>query len=415
MLSRLDAEEQRGAFVRVQFKNGVEPIDAYLWNVDPITGTVVLFSPPTESCDDEDSFIDVHMVMADALKSIMVDENADKYPLEDVDQLLLSRSVKLLIDFRYLKPPTCLKVHEVKPSSTEIDYQYVHAFKHQTTCCRSQRNSFKARFPENTMLAFHEAIRSGCDALETDVRLSSDKVVCISHDITLKRVFNAPGRIPDYSYQATLSKLYTVQQPAQKMPTLEDVLHLLVQHQDVGLILDIKPDNNIEIIDAVVQTLRKVNEDMSFWRSRVLLGIWTHPFLSVTKKVAPELPICHIGIDHRYAMQHFVPCSQVVAISINVTSFLLRSTNEFRRSLEDNKTRLFTWTVNNNAELYLACANKCDAVLTDDPVFARSSMTPSFLSSHWWSYNLFSWLRLLYVCIKLRILFLLIYIHYARK
>lgn len=40
---------------------------------------------------------------------------------------------------------------------------------------------YKARFPENTMLAFKEAIRAGADAIETDVRLSHDGVVVLSH------------------------------------------------------------------------------------------------------------------------------------------------------------------------------------------------------------------------------------------
>ncbi len=40
---------------------------------------------------------------------------------------------------------------------------------------------FKAEFPENTMEAFRGAIEIGAHAVETDVHLSKDKVVVLSH------------------------------------------------------------------------------------------------------------------------------------------------------------------------------------------------------------------------------------------
>jgi glycerophosphoryl diester phosphodiesterase len=40
---------------------------------------------------------------------------------------------------------------------------------------------FKAMFPENTMASFKGAVAVGADALETDLHLSRDGVVVISH------------------------------------------------------------------------------------------------------------------------------------------------------------------------------------------------------------------------------------------
>jgi glycerophosphoryl diester phosphodiesterase len=42
-------------------------------------------------------------------------------------------------------------------------------------------------FPENTSLAFDEALRQGCDAIELDVQLTRDGVPVIWHDRTLAR------------------------------------------------------------------------------------------------------------------------------------------------------------------------------------------------------------------------------------
>lgn len=40
---------------------------------------------------------------------------------------------------------------------------------------------YKAKFPENTMGAFKGAVGVGADALETDIHLSKDGVVVLSH------------------------------------------------------------------------------------------------------------------------------------------------------------------------------------------------------------------------------------------
>ena len=40
---------------------------------------------------------------------------------------------------------------------------------------------YKAKFPENTMGAFRGAVEVGADALETDIHLSKDGVVVLSH------------------------------------------------------------------------------------------------------------------------------------------------------------------------------------------------------------------------------------------
>jgi glycerophosphoryl diester phosphodiesterase len=40
---------------------------------------------------------------------------------------------------------------------------------------------YKAKFPENTMGAFRGAVDVGADALETDIHLTKDGVVVLSH------------------------------------------------------------------------------------------------------------------------------------------------------------------------------------------------------------------------------------------
>ena len=40
---------------------------------------------------------------------------------------------------------------------------------------------YSSRYPENSLLAYEKAVDAGIDAIETDLRLSKDGVVVLSH------------------------------------------------------------------------------------------------------------------------------------------------------------------------------------------------------------------------------------------
>ena len=58
------------------------------------------------------------------------------------------------------------------------------------TCC----------FPENTLVAIQRAFDMGADAVEIDVRFTSDGVPMLMHDETLDRTTNGSGAMSDYRY-----------------------------------------------------------------------------------------------------------------------------------------------------------------------------------------------------------------------
>ncbi len=48
---------------------------------------------------------------------------------------------------------------------------------------------------KNTLEAFREAIANGADMIETDVRLTRDRVPVLMHDETIDRTTDATGRV----------------------------------------------------------------------------------------------------------------------------------------------------------------------------------------------------------------------------
>ena len=60
---------------------------------------------------------------------------------------------------------------------------------------------FSGRYPENTILAFKKAFETGADLIEFDLRLTRDGVPIVSHDATLKRIYNEDIKIASLTFR----------------------------------------------------------------------------------------------------------------------------------------------------------------------------------------------------------------------
>ena len=100
---------------------------------------------------------------------------------------------------------------------------------------------YKAEYPENTMGAFKGAVKVGAHAIETDVHISKDQVVMLSHDADLVRCFGKPDKLIDCEW-SYLKTLQTLKSPHQGMPRLLDLLEYLAQSglEEIWILLDIK-------------------------------------------------------------------------------------------------------------------------------------------------------------------------------
>ncbi|SLM35123.1 glycerophosphoryl diester phosphodiesterase protein [Lasallia pustulata] len=136
---------------------------------------------------------------------------------------------------------------------------------------------YKAKHPENTMGAFKGAVKAGTHAIETDIHLSKDGVVVLSHDATLRRCFGKDEKIIDCTWDY-LSKLRTLKEPHEPMPQLGELLEFLASpgQEDIWLLLDIKLDNDADTIMRLIShTIQRTPPSPTRpWNQRILLGCW---------------------------------------------------------------------------------------------------------------------------------------------
>ncbi|OAP54856.1 hypothetical protein AYL99_11304 [Fonsecaea erecta] len=226
---------------------------------------------------------------------------------------------------------------------------------------------FKAEHPENTLNAFKGAVEVGAHALETDIHLSKDSVVVLSHDPDLKRCFGKKEKIIDCDWDY-LSTIRTTKAPHVPMPRLRDLLEYVAQPglENVWLLLDIKLDNNSDdVMRLIAKTLASVDPGQRAWEERVVLGIWAAKFLPLCMKYCPGYPISHIGFSTIYARQFL----KVPNVSFNMLQKSLFGPlgARFIRDVHRAKRPLYAWTVNDSNLMKWCIQNNLDGVITDDP------------------------------------------------
>ncbi|KAF2851672.1 tubulin nucleotide-binding domain-like protein [Plenodomus tracheiphilus IPT5] len=181
---------------------------------------------------------------------------------------------------------------------------------------------YKAKFPENTMGAFRGAVDVGAEGLETDIHLTKDGVVVLSHDKDLKRCFGREEKIIDCDYEF-LSKLRTLKAPHESLPRLADLLEYLAQPglEEIWVMLDIKLDNNADdVMRLIGETIQSVPPSPSRpWRSRIVLGCWAAKYLPLCSQYLPGFPVSHIGFSTLIASYFFT----VPNVSFNLNQAVL--------------------------------------------------------------------------------------------
>lgn len=148
-------------------------------------------------------------------------------------------------------------------------------------------------YPENTILAFKEAIKSGCDGIELDIHLTADQHLVVCHDFTVSRTTNGKGLISSYTLDE-LKKLdagswYDPLYSDQTIPTLREVLTLF---KPTSLIINIELKAGSRVypgIESQVLALVKSYDMLD----RVMFSSFDHEALVVLRQLSQD---AYLGI-----------------------------------------------------------------------------------------------------------------------
>ena len=108
---------------------------------------------------------------------------------------------------------------------------------------------YSEKYPENTMIAFVEAIEGNFDGIETDVHLTKDNRLVLIHDEKINRTSNGKGYVKDLTYDE-LCKYnfnYHFKEYKEKIPLLEELLDYCKNRETI-LNLEIKTNKILNIL-----------------------------------------------------------------------------------------------------------------------------------------------------------------------
>lgn len=216
--------------------------------------------------------------------------------------------------------------------------------------------------PENTMSAIQMAMEEMADSAEIDVQLTSDGVVVLGHDASLKRVAGVNRPISSMTWEQ-IQKLdvgswFSDSYAGEQIPSLEEVLeachgkmHLNIEIKNVGADSDL-PARVVNLIKSAGMEEQCVVTSTSL------------SYLKAVKEIDPQIVTGYI-ISAAYG--NFYSSDALDFISLR-SSFVDRHLVE---NVHAQGKGVFAWTVNNKSEMERLMMLGVDGIITDRPVLAR--------------------------------------------
>ncbi len=229
-----------------------------------------------------------------------------------------------------------------------------------------------AHAPENTFAAFELAISLNADAIELDVKLTSDGRVVVFHDLSLQRTTNGAGKV----HRKTLSELKTFDAgtafdrsyQGQQIPTLDETLETFGKRT----YFNIELKNLVQPFDDLPQKVVRIIKDHGL-ESRILISSFNPIALLKTNRILPSLPI---GLLIKYPQRTVLGSKPLTTIiphqSVHIPAKAL--SKDIVRTIHKTDRKVFAYTINVPKTIQEMLAWDVDGIFTDDPRLARQTL-----------------------------------------
>lgn len=221
--------------------------------------------------------------------------------------------------------------------------------------------------PENTLLAFDQALAQGADGIEFDVQLSHDGRIVVFHDVSLERMTagHDDRRIADLS-EFELCRIPLGQ--GATIPNFKDVL-AWADPLDVFLNIEIKPDGF-----NAASLLAALNGEISSYasnavKSRLLFSSFSAKIIDLALERRWHWPLAHLldaGESCRFNVEQVSTCGIHAHLSLMDDVTL--------QHCQMRKTFINVWTVNSMHEAKRLADSAIDGIITDEPRLIRGAI-----------------------------------------
>lgn len=210
-------------------------------------------------------------------------------------------------------------------------------------------------YPENTLLAYQQALDTQPDMVEVDIRVTKDKKVVVIHDATVDRTTNGKGKIKSYNLKE-LQKLNAGN--GEKIPTLEEVLVFLQGKTKVNI--DIKEKAAVE---PTIDIIEKLVQEHKYRYSDFLISAFNPFILTAVQKQNTSIalalnfalfPDIFFLLSHIFNFEHVKPHKRLLK-----EKFIIRA--------HKRGWKVLVWTINKPKDIEKMKKLGVDGILSDYP------------------------------------------------
>ena len=230
-------------------------------------------------------------------------------------------------------------------------------------------------WPENSLLAFRNALALGADFIEFDVHLSRDGEVMVIHDATLDRTTTGAGPVRDRSV-AELKVLRLKDRSgavtAETLPTLDEVVEVAAQAKR-RMLLEIKVDAAKARYPGIEEKVLAILDRHTMTVSTVVMA-FEGPTWRRVRELRPEVATCALysartlGRSSLATELETLRAAGVRFIGVEHTVVDAAAVAQAQRA----GIGLGAWTVNNPADMKRMIGAGATILITDQPDVAKT-------------------------------------------
>jgi glycerophosphoryl diester phosphodiesterase len=225
----------------------------------------------------------------------------------------------------------------------------------------------KVHAPENTLSAFKLAAEKGADAVEFDVKLTTDGQVIVLHDPTVDRTTDGTGNVAQLPLAALrdldAGAWFSGQFRGEKIPTLDEVFETVGKRIHMNVELTNYSTPRDALVPKVVELVKKHGLE-----SRVLFSSFFVRNLRKARLLLPEVPRGLLTMSGLlgYWGRTFGWRGDYAALNPYLTDVNAGLVHRLHAAGK----RLNVWTVNAEVDLKRMVGLGVDGIITDDPALA---------------------------------------------
>lgn len=223
---------------------------------------------------------------------------------------------------------------------------------------------YSSIYPENTLSAFKAAIDSGADGIETDIHLTRDGVIVITHDENIKRVSDGEGMVKDMTYEELLTYDFGSWKDerfkGEKIPTLSELLDLI---EGTDMVLNIEIKMGFTMYPGIEEkTLAMVTERGLL--DRVIFSSFNHYSMAKVKQLNPLAKVAPLYSEGIFEPFNYAKTFEAYAIHPS-KAVIFKPIVEGCHQL---KIKVNVWTVDEIETAKKLEEMGVDAVITNKPL-----------------------------------------------